>query len=1277
MKKLLIVALVVLLLLVGLAASAWWWLTTTQSGAGWALNRAARALPSLSWERIEGDLRGGLIVHGLQVDEAGVAATVGRLELAMRIHLPPSPQVDVYWVRAFDADIQLPEADPDAESEPLELSDLASPIPIRVRELLVQNLTLRPSGATAEPLHIDRITLEGRYHDVLELSSLQLTMTDLEAGLSGRWDLSTPFAGELELDARYQVQPDVEQRLQARVSGDLDALVIDLDASGPAGLQGQIGLGEILGDPVLSLDLSGLVSDWPGLDVAIEDLTVSGRGQANAWELELAGQVSGPDIPANRWRFELAGSLHSIDIRSGRVEVFDGQLDLAGSVALAEGPRAQLDVDMRGLDLTLLYPDWPQQARLNGQLNLDATPERVIVEELSVTAPPSPMRLSGQGRWVAESEELALQLNWSEFNWPPVLDDTEPLLYSESGAITMSGRVSQWQAELDAVLRLLGQPEARIEAAAHGSETDAEIRELRIDAGTAGTAQADGHVTWTPGLSGALDLRLSAFDPGQFVEAFPGQIEVDVSVAARSLDDFSIDLRNLGGTLRNQDISGSGRLETSAEATRGGALNLDFGDNRLQINSADGRIWQVQIEAEALNQIVPEAGGRLSADGQIDLDRGQLRLEAELTNSGWADISLDQARLNAALNWQEDQAGGQLQLKLEDLDLSPWERVDQLELAIAGDCRAHTARLNLSGQRGTVDLQARGALDHCALEDLSAWTGAIEQLFIGSTPAGDWELNRPLELELSAERIYASRGCLVKATERSGRLCLRTLEVADTGRVEIGIEEVPMDLLLAPLDPMFNLTTLLSGELEAAWSEAAGLEHIAGFLELGAGALRPLGEEDSLLGVESVRLDLIPETDHLRVVLDALLEGDSRLSGQAQLADLNDLSSATVDARARLNLPDIGVFNRLITELDQLGGRLSGDMQLSGALLGPSLNGQLRLDDGLIVHAPLGVRVEDIILILEGTQERASLSGQMRGGDGTLELQGDLELVDDLWQLEARIDGERFRFTDVSWLRLNASPEIHLMRTGEGLMTLNGDIRVDHLRAGLPPGTEQRINPSPDVRVRGEVAEDDETSELAQRLQGRLGLELGDDARLSAIGMQASLAGGIELLWDRQNIEPRARGVILIPEGSYRAYGQNLQIDNGEIVFTGHAIDNPSLNVDAVRDIFGDPQVERAGVRIRGNARDPRISLFTEPPTSEENALAYVVTGANFDHASGQAAINVGFYLLPRLFVSYGIGLFEAGNVLSGRFELSQRWGIRVVSGERDTGVDLSFGIDR
>ena len=116
----------------------------------------------------------------------------------------------------------------------------------------------------------------------------------------------------------------------------------------------------------------------------------------------------------------------------------------------------------------------------------------------------------------------------------------------------------------------------------------------------------------------------------------------------------------------------------------------------------------------------------------------------------------------------------------------------------------------------------------------------------------------------------------------------------------------------------------------------------------------------------------------------------------------------------------------------------------------------------------------------------------------------------------------------------------------------------------------------------------------------------------------------------QQQPAPRGRGIVSLTNGSYQAYGQNLEINDGEIILTGHPIDNPRLDIQAIRDIFGDAQVEQAGVTITGNARNPEIRLFTNPPTSEEKALAYVATGADFDHAAGQGAINVGFYLAAK-----------------------------------------------
>ncbi len=1280
MRKLLVIVAASLVFLVGLFAAGTWWLTSTQSGAGWLLNRAAGAVPSMQWDSHVGSLRRGLTILNLEINEAQTPVRISRFELAVRLKLPPSPQVEIDWVRVSDGRVDLPPPSDEAPAndEPLVLPDLSSPVPVRIHELTISNFLIQPAVQEEPPIAIERLHMAANIGSELALETLELKLPELTAQASGTLGLNQPYPAQLALSANALLDGDIESVVTAAVRGDLQELNIDLLFEGPGRIAGDIRLQEPLGNMDIGVSLGGRLAGLPNLDLGIEDIELDAQGSPQDWQVEIAGRVVGPDLPDNSWRFELAGDLERIDLRSGLVELLDGQLALSGEVDLAAGPRALMELELRELNLDELTPEWPAGARLSGGLNLDASPDRLAVSNLRATAPPTRLILDGNGHWDIAEDDLAVDLSWTDLAWPPLPGENEESLFkSRSGKLQMTGALSDWRLELAGLIQLLDQPELDVQARASGDQTQALIERLMADAGAAGRIEAAGEIQTQPANAARFDLSVSALDTGRFLPTMPGLIDADLGLAFSAPESLAIDLRMLEGQLRNQPLSGSGQLNLRRDQPEAGALTLQLGDNQLDLTSPNGQTWDMVLAAKALRQVVPQLDGQLELSGVVDLETGTGELTGMLSDASFGDIVLQQAVLDSKLQWQGDRPSADLAVDLTDLDLNPWERVEQLELALTGFCDEHSGQLNLISQSGNVDLGLSGALNSCEFEEMRGWTGLLEQLDLTNTIAGSWALDGSSEVSVLAGKIQTNGGCLVETETREGRICLDSLSIDDGGRVALSVARVPMDLLLVPLDPNISLTTPLSGELQAGWSPTGALNQIAGELRLGAGIIQPLGNDTSLLGIDSVRLAFEPEEEFLKVSLDALLEGNSRLSGEARMVDLNDLSSATLEARAQLNLPNIGVFNRLVTDLDQLAGRLSSEIQLSGALLAPRLNGEVELTDGLLVNAPLGLRVEEIDLSVKGTETSAELSGTMRSGEGRAQIEGAMELVDEQWRFDTSIQGEDFVFANVDWLQLRASPDLHLRRSAQGLTTIDGDIRIDHLRAGVPPGTAERITTSDDVVVRGETDEESENSGLAAQLQGRLGLDLGDDARLSAVGLQAQLAGGLELAWDQQRIEPKATGVISIPEGSYRAYGQNLEIEDGEIVFTGHAVDNPSLEIEAVREIFGDPQVEYAGVRIRGNAQEPRVNLFTDPPTSEEKALAYVVTGANFDHASGQAAVNIGFYLLPRLFVSYGIGLFEAGNVLSGRYELSRRWGVRVVSGERDTGVDLSYAIDR
>ena len=1273
MKKLFIILIVVLALLGATLLGAWWWLTTSRSGAEWMLNRAAGVVPSLRWESLQGGLAGGVVLRDVRLNEADTPIQIDRLELAARVSLLPSPSVDVQWLRASDVRIDLPVADPrDPDAPPFEMPDISSPVPVRIGELRLENVELHFADPESEPLMIERVDMAGHYHDRLELDHLNVRLADSEIDASGHWQLKSPFGGELALTARHRIDEDTLQTVQAQLSGRLAALNIELETSGPAELQGQVRLRDLPQALDANISLEGRLGDWPGLDYAAEELTLNASGGPDAWQARIDTRIAGPEIPPNRIRTTLSGSTEAIDIEELLAEVLDGEIELVGQARFSPELAADLDIRLRQLDLTELYPEWPEQARIQGGLRLAADAERIQFDELSLSAPPTSLSLSGSGHFEPAADRVALDLNWQDLNWPPVIDDSEPLFSSQSGRVRLTGALSAWQLELETVLQTLNQPPASLEARAQGDDSQARIESLRLDAGSMGRLEASGQVHWAPELRGSLALAMEDVDPGLLMDQLPGQVSSSLALDFHGSSDLALTVDEISGQLRGQPLGGAGQITISEEQPEAGSLNLSLGDNRFRIDSRDGRAWSWQLQAQAMQQLWPDLSGEADLSGSFNPFEQTLTASGSLRASGYGDITMDRAELDIDLGWAEP-TRTELSLTVHDLDLNPWERITILELDLVGSCREHGFSLNLDGQRGSLELAGRGALPDC-LRGGETWAGTLERLYLAETVAGDWELNQALELQAGPGRITARPACLVESATREGRICLRSLVVGEQSRLEAGIEQVPMDLILLPLDPIFNLTTPLSGEMSAEWNATDGIKTAAGFLALGSGAIRPLGEDQDLLFIESVRVGLTPGAEGFVLDLNAVLEGDSRLQGQALLVDLNDLDSAIIEAEAQLDLPDIGAFNRLVAELDQLSGQLQAELQIAGPLLAPDVQGEARLSQGLVVHAPLGLKISDIEIEVRGENDQGQITGRMLSGDGHLNVNGQMARDDNRWTFEINAEGEDFAFADVDWLQLQASPRIQL-KTSDGIIDLDGDIHIDRLRAGMPPGTEERVTVSNDVEVIGET--DDDEDREAPPFRGRLGIHLGDNSSLSATGLQTELAGGIELHWRPQSPMPRGRGVIRLPSGAYRAYGQNLEISDGQIIFTGHPLDDPRLDIRAIRDIFGDPVVDEAGVHIRGNARNPEISLFTEPPTSEAKALAYIVTGADFDHAGGQGAVSLGFYLLPRLFVSYGIGLFETGNVLSGRYELSQRWGVRVVSGERDTGVDISFAVDR
>jgi translocation and assembly module TamB len=195
------------------------------------------------------------------------------------------------------------------------------------------------------------------------------------------------------------------------------------------------------------------------------------------------------------------------------------------------------------------------------------------------------------------------------------------------------------------------------------------------------------------------------------------------------------------------------------------------------------------------------------------------------------------------------------------------------------------------------------------------------------------------------------------------------------------------------------------------------------------------------------------------------------------------------------------------------------------------------------------------------------------------------------------------------------------------------------------------------------------------RLRGDLELVLGDDVQVQLERAKAQLRGTTQFRWEGQLLPVADGGFSL--SGEIYAYGQLLKVTEGRINFSNRPADNPFLNIRAEREIYGNTQITRAGVLVTGTLKQPILEPYSVPMTTRERALALLVTGSDINYEQGVGTVEVGMYVAPKLFISYGIGLFEDQNVISARYELGRGFGIKTTSGQRETGADISYTIER
>ena len=97
-----------------------------------------------------------------------------------------------------------------------------------------------------------------------------------------------------------------------------------------------------------------------------------------------------------------------------------------------------------------------------------------------------------------------------------------------------------------------------------------------------------------------------------------------------------------------------------------------------------------------------------------------------------------------------------------------------------------------------------------------------------------------------------------------------------------------------------------------------------------------------------------------------------------------------------------------------------------------------------------------------------------------------------------------------------------------------------------------------------------------------------------------------------------------IKDGVYKAFETRLKIRKGRLLYFSSPLDNPELEVEAVRNVDD----SLVGLRVKGRLKDPVIKLFSDPAMPESEIARYLLGGKKGKGVTKASAIAGGANLL-------------------------------------------------
>ena len=915
-----------------------------------------------------------------------------------------------------------------------------------------------------------------------------------------------------------------------------------------------------------------------------------------------------------------------------------------------------------------------------------------------------------EAKFLAELQPLdkqlpySLKINWEQIDWPPKAQQ----IISRNGEINIDGSLQTYSVNFSNALEGGSIPAASVQLQGEGDFAGFQLEQLSIKT-LDGQINAAGSANWSDGLQWSITTTINDINPGDYWEDFPGEITGGIAASGEVQDKYwalNIEDANIDGQIRDYPLT----LKAALNRAKNGQLNisqflLKNDGNFLQFAGVLRDQWQLDGELSIVKPqaLWPDLEGVLAANiavrGKRELP--DIKISADADSWNIQGVSID------AIDIQGDivalgKENSNLAINLMHLNTKAMG-LEKMAINFSGSRAEHRFLLSTDGDIDSA-ISIQGTLD-----DALNWLGELNTARVNAYQQA-WAIKQPTTLQWHnhSQLLQIAAHCWIQT---EAQVCLKEdATFAEDGDIKFSVRNFSLASLKEHFPQHAEFSGIVSGDGSISWQAEKKPVADIQFEVTDGGVKLTDGEELLELNYRKLSADIIAEQNAIGAKL--ALSSDDMGDAKANIVIDPASENKTISGDILLQKLELVAFKAFFPQLKTLEGVFSANGKISGNLSAPRYVGNANIANINIAADQLPIAINDGFLQAQVDGTRADIDAGWHSNHSPVTLNGNADWGNiDKPVVNLALEGKEIDVRQAPTVAAKVSPTIQLSVNGQDIR-IDGRVEVPYARITLQELPSDATQISQDVIV--VTGEEKNTSEKkGPRVTTNATVVLGEDVRFEGLGLRASLAGGIEIEQKPQGV-PLLAGEVLVPDGIYKAYGQNLTIQRGRLIFVG-PIDETAIDIDASRTI----ESVTAGLHVRGSIKSPEITLFSSPQQTQENTLSYIVLGKPIGAKGGsseaglltQAAVAMGIKggrgiatniaeqfgiqdfqidtvgdgddsqvqlsgrLSPDLLLSYGVGVLTPVNTLTLRYNLTERFYVETAQSV-ESALDFFYSVD-